>query len=165
MPAYAVGILYDVKPHPDLVVYLEKIDATLEPFGGRFIVHGAEPEVREGDFNARFVVILFADLDKVRAWYDSEAYQAILSLRPAHSNSVIFFVDGIVGPHAATDVLKAGFTMRRSGRKSWQAAGSISLVGPRPNPPLFSPRCVHYWRAALPPALLELRRTSRQPEN
>ena len=108
MPAYAVGILHDVKPHPDIVAYLEKIDATLESFGGRFIVHGAEPEVREGNFNARLVVIEFANLDGVRAWYDSEAYQAILSLRAEHSKSVIFFVDGIVGRHAATDVLKAG---------------------------------------------------------
>jgi uncharacterized protein (DUF1330 family) len=108
MSAYAVGILHDVKPHLDIVAYLEKIDATLEPFGGRFIVHGAKPEVREGNFNAAFVVIEFADLGDVRAWYDSEAYQAILSLRAAHSNSVVFFVDGIVGHHAATDVLEAG---------------------------------------------------------
>ena len=108
MPAYAVGILYDLTPHPDIVTYLERIDATLEPFGGRFIVHGAEPEVREGSFPARFVVIEFASLDHVRAWYDSPAYQEILPLRADHTRSVAFFVDGIVGPHAATEVLKSG---------------------------------------------------------
>lgn len=106
MPAYAVGILHDVRPHPDIVSYLENIDATLAPFGGRFIVHGGEQEVREGDFNARLVVIEFADLDAVRAWYDSQAYRAILPLRADHSKSVVFFADGIAGHHVATDVLK-----------------------------------------------------------
>lgn len=106
MPAYAVGILHDVKPHPDIVAYLENIDPTLAAFGGRFIVHGGDQEVREGDFNAQLVVIEFADLDAVRAWYDSQAYQAILPLRADHSKSVVVLVDGIVGHHAATDVLK-----------------------------------------------------------
>ena len=117
MPAYAVGILHDLTAHPDIVAYLEKIDATLEPFGGRFIVHGAQPEVREGTFNARIVVIEFTNLDGVRAWYDSEAYQAILSLRADHSNSIVFFVDGIVGHHAATDVLKMGVHYERRPQK------------------------------------------------
>ena len=108
MPAYAVGILHDLRPHQDIVAYLENIDATLAPFGGRFIVHGAAPEVREGNFRAAFVVIEFGGLDDVRAWYDSQAYQAIVPLRAEHSKSVVFFVDGIVGPHAATDVLKPG---------------------------------------------------------
>jgi uncharacterized protein (DUF1330 family) len=108
MAAYAVGILYDLKPHTDIVTYLSEIDSTLEPFGGRFIVHGAEPKVHEGRFDARFIIIEFDDLDRVRAWYNSKRYQAIVPLRAEHSNSVVFFVDGIVGPHAATDVLKRG---------------------------------------------------------
>lgn len=108
MAAYAVGILYDLKPHADIVKYLETIDATLQPFGGRFAVHAADPEIREGTFDARFILIEFATLDDIRAWYDSPEYRAIIPLRADHSNSVVFFVDGIVGPHAATDVLKPG---------------------------------------------------------
>ncbi len=108
MAAYAVGILHDVEPHADIVEYLERIDATLEPFGGRFVVHGADAIVREGTFDARFVAIEFPQLDAVRAWYDSAEYQTIIPLRANHSHSVVFFVDGIVGPHAATDVLTPG---------------------------------------------------------
>jgi len=118
MAAYAVGILYDLEPHADLVEYLGRIDATLARHGGRFVIHGARPEVREGSFDARFIVIEFPSLDDVRAWYESPGYQVILPLRTKHSRSVVFFVEGIVGPHAATDVLAPGvhFKAARSGR-------------------------------------------------
>ena len=40
--AYAVAILHEVELGPEIVTYLERIDATLAPFGGRFIIHGGE---------------------------------------------------------------------------------------------------------------------------
>jgi uncharacterized protein (DUF1330 family) len=38
MPAYAVADLRDVTMGPPIVEYLQRIDATLEPFNGRFLV-------------------------------------------------------------------------------------------------------------------------------
>ena len=46
-PAYGVALLQDVRMGPPIVEYLERIDATLAPYGGRFIVHGATPAVLE----------------------------------------------------------------------------------------------------------------------
>jgi uncharacterized protein (DUF1330 family) len=40
MSAYALAHLREIDPHPDILEYLEKIQATLDPFSGRFIVHG-----------------------------------------------------------------------------------------------------------------------------
>ena len=34
-----------------IIEYLERIDVTLAPFGGRFRVHGARPEVLEGEWS------------------------------------------------------------------------------------------------------------------
>ena len=48
MPAYAVAHLREVAMGPAIVEYLQRIDATLEPFGSRFIVHGGKMEVWEG---------------------------------------------------------------------------------------------------------------------
>ena len=48
MPAYAVAHMRQVTMGPPIVEYLERIDATLAPFGGRFLVHGGKPEVVEG---------------------------------------------------------------------------------------------------------------------
>jgi uncharacterized protein (DUF1330 family) len=105
MPAYAIGHLRRVKMGPDIVAYLEQIDATLEPFGGRFIIHGGVPEPVEGQWEGDLIVIAFPDRDSVRAWYRSAAYQAILPLRTAHASGEVIFVDGVSADHRATDVL------------------------------------------------------------
>jgi uncharacterized protein (DUF1330 family) len=46
--AYAVALLRAVEMGPEIVAYLEQIDATLAPFGGRFLVHGGAKTILEG---------------------------------------------------------------------------------------------------------------------
>ncbi len=105
MPAYAVGHLHDVTIGPDIVEYLRRIDATLEPFGGRFLLHGEPVEVLEGDWSGDLVVIEFPDRESARAWYASPAYRRILPLRTGNSRSVVFLTDGVPADHRATDIL------------------------------------------------------------
>lgn len=105
MKAYGVGILENVKMGPPIVEYLERIDATLAPYDGHFIVHGGVPDVLEGTVPGPLVVIEFPDLTRARAWYDSPAYQAILPLRAENSTSTVFLVEGVGRDHLATDVL------------------------------------------------------------
>jgi len=107
MTAYAVGILHDIDLGPAIVEYLERIDATLAPHGGRFAVHGGELDMREGADPGAFIVIEFPDLAAAERWYASDAYQAILPLRTEHSVSTVFLVDGVGPEHRATDVLAA----------------------------------------------------------
>ncbi|HEY2689349.1 MAG TPA: DUF1330 domain-containing protein [Streptosporangiaceae bacterium] len=107
MSAYAVAHMRHVTMGPPIVEYLEKIDATLAPFGGRFIVHGGEIEVLEGIWPGHIIVIEFPDLDRLRAWYKSDAYQQILPLRTGNSQSDVIVVDGVDRTHRATDVLSA----------------------------------------------------------
>src|SRR3712207_4076392 len=95
MTAYAVAHLRSVDQNAEIVDYLRRIDATLEPFGGRFAVHGVLPEVLEGEWPGVLVVIGFPDLAAARAWYDSPAYQDILPLRTRNSDGVTLVVDGV----------------------------------------------------------------------
>jgi uncharacterized protein (DUF1330 family) len=44
MAAYALAHLRRVTMGPPIVEYLQRIDATLTPFNGRFIVHGCAPQ-------------------------------------------------------------------------------------------------------------------------
>jgi len=44
MSTYAVAHLRSVTMGPDIVEYLQRVDATLEPFGGRFLVQGGAVE-------------------------------------------------------------------------------------------------------------------------
>ena len=97
-PAYALAHLYNPNPHPDLIEYLERIQATLDPFDGRFLVHGPTIEVREGSWPGSLVIIEFPDVDQARAWYESDAYQEILHLRTDHIDGATLIADG-VGPN------------------------------------------------------------------
>ncbi|TPL10068.1 DUF1330 domain-containing protein [Mesorhizobium sp. B2-4-14] len=105
MTAYAVAHMRQVKMGPQIAEYLHRIDATLEPFGGRFLMHDGDVEVVENDWPGNLIIIEFPDRQHARGWYDSPAYQAILSLRTNNSQSDVVFANGVEHPHRATDVL------------------------------------------------------------
>lgn len=107
MKTYAIGVLNDVTIGPPIVDYLERIDATLAPHGGEFIVHGASPTLLEGDHPGDVVIIAFPDRASARNWYHSEPYQAIVPLRADNSTSQILLVDGVDPGHLAPDILSA----------------------------------------------------------
>jgi uncharacterized protein (DUF1330 family) len=106
LPAYGVALLKEVRMGPPIVEYLERIDATLAPYGGRFIVHGATPEELEGASPGTMVVIEFPDSAHALEWYRSPAYQSILPLRTENTSSTVFIVEGVGADHRATDVLR-----------------------------------------------------------
>ena len=110
MTAYAIGHLHDVDLGADIVDYLKRIDETLAPFGGRFIIHGGPATVVEGSWSGDLIVIAFPDMGNARAWYDSPAYRRILRLRTDNSRGDVFFIGGVSADHKATDVL-AGLPM------------------------------------------------------
>ncbi|KOS56501.1 DUF1330 domain-containing protein [Rhodococcus rhodochrous] len=105
MTAYAIAHLRSVDFGPEIVRYIEEIDDTFTPYGGRFLVHGVEPEVHEGPWPGHLVVVEFPDLEQARAWYRSPAYQAILPLRTEHSDSSAILVEGVPPGYRARDYL------------------------------------------------------------
>ena len=84
MAAYAMAHIRTIDLNEEVLTYIREIDATLEPYEGRFIVHGVEPEVREEPFPGALVAIEFPDIERARAWFDSDAYRRILPLRTEH---------------------------------------------------------------------------------
>ncbi|ESS40635.1 hypothetical protein SY91_05698 [Burkholderia cenocepacia] len=106
MTAYAIAHLHDVEMCDDIVEYLERIDGTLAPYDGHFVIHGARPEVREGAWHGDLIAIAFPDLDMVRAWYDSDAYRQIQPLRARHASGPLILIDGVDERHKATDILR-----------------------------------------------------------
>jgi uncharacterized protein (DUF1330 family) len=99
MSAYALAHLREIDPHTEILEYLEKIQATLDPFSGRFIVHGGAIDVREGAWPGILVIIEFPSMDEARSWYDSAAYQQILRLRTRHIASDTILVEGVEPGH------------------------------------------------------------------
>lgn len=107
MTTYAIAKLAHVVMGAAIAEYLQRIDATLEPFGGRFRVHGAQAQVLEGTWAGDLIVIEFPDRQAAQAWYVSPAYQAILALRTEHSQGDVILIDGVSANHHAADLLSA----------------------------------------------------------
>jgi uncharacterized protein (DUF1330 family) len=103
--AYAICHLRDVDFGAEIIEYLERIDATLAPYDGRFIVHGGNIEVAEGEWDGDVVIIEFPSRAAAKAWFESPAYQAIVHLRTEHSNSMAALLTGVSPGHQATDKL------------------------------------------------------------
>ncbi|WP_194836173.1 DUF1330 domain-containing protein [Nocardia sp. XZ_19_369] len=95
MSAYGFAHLRARRPHPDILEYLERIQDTLDPFHGRFVIHGPPAEVVEGDWPGSMVLLEFPDLATARAWYHSPAYQQIMHLRTDHIDGDLLLIEGV----------------------------------------------------------------------
>lgn len=102
MPAYVIAHLQESAPHPEIAEYMERIPATFEPYGGRFLVHATRHEVKEGRWPGFVVVVAFPGLAEAQAWWDSPAYQEIAPLRSRHIEGDIILVGGVPEDYDAT---------------------------------------------------------------
>jgi uncharacterized protein (DUF1330 family) len=97
MSAYVIAQfdVHDVDMYHD---YASKIFPTLKGFGGKILAaNDAVP--REGSIpHLRTIVGEFPDMDSARAWYESEAYQAIIGLRHNSTTGHLFMVEGLTMP-------------------------------------------------------------------
>ncbi len=92
MAAYVI-VDVDVANQDAYEEYRRQVPATLEPYGGQFVVRGGAFEVLEGDWPAsRTVVLAFPSVEQVTAWYESAAYQAILPIRQRHARTQFMVV-------------------------------------------------------------------------
>jgi uncharacterized protein (DUF1330 family) len=104
MTAYAVAHLHNTSTHEDVAGYLERIQATMDPYGGHFLIHGPNVEVVEGQWPGTLVLLEFPTLADAKGWYDSPAYREILALRTDHIRGDVILVEGVPPGHSAAKV-------------------------------------------------------------
>ncbi|WKK23109.1 DUF1330 domain-containing protein [Streptomyces olivoreticuli] len=70
--------------------------AAIRHHGGRYVVRGAEPEAADGLWPAgrRLVVVEFADMDRLKAWYASPEYAEARELAKKALKRRLLFVEG-----------------------------------------------------------------------
>ena len=79
--------------------YRQRVTATIEAFGGRYLVRGGATELLEGDFAPKRLVILeFPDMTRLKAWYQSPAYRPLIELRQKTTTSTLVAVEGVPTP-------------------------------------------------------------------
>jgi len=81
-------------PNEDGLRYLEQVEATVAPYGGRWLAQG-EPDTVEGAWPGSVVLMEFPDRAAAQAWYDSPGYRAIAHLRTDNAISDLVLVDGL----------------------------------------------------------------------
>ena len=105
MTAYAVAVIRETRFGPAIKEYLQRIDATLAPYSGRYRVHGGPYQPLEGTWSSDLVIIEFPSMEQAKAWYDSDAYAAIRPLRTAHTEGDVLLVQGVPDGHRGADLL------------------------------------------------------------
>jgi len=94
MPAYVIADvnIADAERYAD---YTAQVPATLEPYGGCFLVRGGVTEMVEGDWlPRRLVIIEFPSMDAAHRWYGSPEYQAILGIRHEAATARLILAEG-----------------------------------------------------------------------
>lgn len=87
MAAYVV-VSVEVADAEAYAEYSRQVPATLEPYGGQFIVRGGATESLEGVWpSPRMVIIEFPSVGQAKAWHASSAYQAILPIRDRNART------------------------------------------------------------------------------
>ena len=95
MSAY---IIVDVRvTDPEVYVgYTKLVPATVEAYGGKFIVRGGAAENMEGDWEPNRVVVLeFESVAQAKAWYNSEEYREPKGIRHSASHAKMIVVEGV----------------------------------------------------------------------
>ena len=76
--------------------YVKRVPATLEPFGGRFIVRGGQAANLEGGWQPKRIVVLqFDSIEQATGWWSSEIYREPKALRQSASITNMIVVEGV----------------------------------------------------------------------
>ena len=96
-PAYYVGNVQEVRDPEAYKAYATKVPNTLAPFGGKFIVRGAEPVILDASRKppGYIVIIQFPSMKSMRDWWNSPAYSSIRPIRERLTSGQNYAVEGL----------------------------------------------------------------------
>jgi uncharacterized protein (DUF1330 family) len=94
MSAYVIADV-DVHDPEGYARYREGVPATLEAYGGRFVVRGGAWAVLEGEPDVhRLVVLEFDDVAAARRWHESPEYRPLRAQRDGAAVTRMVVVEG-----------------------------------------------------------------------
>lgn len=94
-------VLVDIEVHDADAYerYKAMAQASVESFGGRYVVRGGRTEVLEGEWPAkRLVVLEFPSVARAREWWSSEGYAPAKALREQSATSRMLLAEGVSFP-------------------------------------------------------------------
>ena len=95
MAAYVI-VNDEIQDQGTFSEFRERIGATVEAHGGRYLVRGGNVEVIEGTWSAdRVVVVEFDNLGAAKGWLDSSEYNELKELRQRSASANVIVVEGV----------------------------------------------------------------------
>src|SRR5579862_7471531 len=95
MAAYLIADI-EIDDKADYDEYIKRVPAVIAAHGGRYLVRGGTTKVLEGDWHPRrTVVVEFATMDALQAFWASPDYQSVLAIRERAARSNVVAVEGV----------------------------------------------------------------------
>jgi uncharacterized protein (DUF1330 family) len=94
-PAYYMAEVFEVSNPDQFKTYAAGVPATVEKYGGHYLVRGGKTESLEGEPPKRIVVLAFKSTADAQKWYSSPEYSAIRPIRQGSAKSRGFIVEGV----------------------------------------------------------------------
>lgn len=96
MAAYLIVDLLAVTDADGFGQYRQRVGATVEKYGGKYLVAGGKFEKVEGAWQPGGLVLLeFPNMERAKSWYNSEDYRELKALRQRSANANMVLVEGI----------------------------------------------------------------------
>ncbi|WP_327287358.1 DUF1330 domain-containing protein [Streptomyces sp. NBC_01198] len=104
-------------PNDDALDYLEHVEATVAPYGGKWLANG-EVTVTEGSWPGTVVLMEFPDRAAAENWYNSPEYEKLRPLRIGSAISDIVLVDQLPPDYTVKGFAQQVRAMKAAAAKS-----------------------------------------------
>jgi uncharacterized protein (DUF1330 family) len=94
MAAYVIGDI-EVTDPAAFQEYRDRVGATVEQYGGRFVVRGGRVNPKEGNWQPRRLLMLeFPSLEQAERWYNSSEYKPLIAIREKAARTQLIIAEG-----------------------------------------------------------------------
>ena len=94
MAAYVIGDI-EVTDPAAFQEYRNRLGATVEQYGGRFVIRGGRVNPKEGDWQPHHLLMLeFPSLEQAERWYNSPEYKPLIAIREKAARTHLIIAEG-----------------------------------------------------------------------
>ena len=94
-PAFWITETLEVSDQPAFLNVIKAVPATLQPYGGQYIVLGGNIAPGEGSPPRRITIVAFDSLEKAQQWFNSPAATAARAEAQKFAKIRSYFVEGV----------------------------------------------------------------------
>ena len=94
MAAYVIGDV-EVTDPAAFQEYRNRLGATIEQYGGRFVIRGGRVNSKEGDWQPhRLLMLEFPSFEQAERWYNSSEYKPLIAIREKAARTHLIIAEG-----------------------------------------------------------------------